>query len=284
MPEPQSGSTLCLRPEGFRRMAWVEWGRSEHPLVVCAHGLTRSGRDFDFLAHALASHYHVVCPDILGRGQSDWLVDPAGYAYPGYLSDMTTLISRFGSPPTLWIGTSMGGLIGMLMAALPGSPVQYLVMNDVGPFIDDASLESIRNYVGDTPLFPDYSAAKSLVLDRYADFGPIPESRQDHFVRYSLKSDPESGGFRFHYDPAIGLSLRATAGQDVGLWPVWESLTIPVLVLRGERSGLLSRETAHRMSMRPGTAVIEVKECGHAPSLMKEDQIDLLRSWISSIL
>jgi len=284
MPEPQSGSTLCLRPEGFRRMAWVEWGPSEHPLVVCAHGLTRSGRDFDFLARALTPRYHVVCPDILGRGQSDWLADSAGYAYPGYLSDMTTLISRFGSPPTLWIGTSMGGLIGMLLAALSGSPVQYLVMNDVGPFISDASLESIRNYVGDTPLFLDYSVAKTQILDRYADFGPIPESRQDHFVRSSLKSDSEGGGFRFHYDPAIGLPLRAAAGQDVDLWSVWESLTIPVLVLRGERSGLLSRETAHRMSMRPATTVIEVKECGHAPSLMEEDQIRLVTKWIFSIL
>lgn len=262
-------------------MVWSEWGDESSPVAVCAHGLTRSGRDFDFLAPHLAHQYRVVCPDILGRGRSDWLIDPSGYAYPAYLSDMAVLLARFDAHSIVWIGTSMGGLIGLFLAALPKSPVRCLVMNDIGPFIADSSLEQIRSYIEVTPSFPDYQAARAAILDRHAGFGPMTEQQKEHLVRYSLKyGHTGEDGFQLHYDPAIGLVLQAAAGQDVDVWSVWESLTIPVLVLRGKQSSLLSRDTLDRMEKRPGTTVVEVDGCGHAPSLMAEDHICIIGDWL----
>lgn len=262
-------------------MVWSEWGREDFPVVICAHGLTRSGRDFDFLARYLAHQYRVVCPDILGRGRSDWLIDPSGYLYPAYLSDMAVLLARFEADSVAWIGTSMGGLIGLFLAALPKSPLRYLIMNDIGPFIADSSLRQIRSYVEMTSSFPDYQASRTAILDRHVGFGPMTELQKEHVVRYSLKSGHTGeDGFQLHYDPAIGLALQATAGQNVDVWSIWESLTIPVLVLRGKQSDLLSRDTLDRMEKRSGTTVVEVDGCGHAPSLMAEDQICIIGDWL----
>ncbi len=269
-----------LRPEGFRRMAYVEWGAAAAVetagTVVCVHGLTRQGRDFDALAEALAGQgRRVLCPDVLGRGASDWLVDKSGYAYPQYLADMATLLVRSGAETVDWVGTSMGGLIGLFLAATPGSPIRRLVINDIGPLVPADGLLRIGTYVGEDPLFPDLEAASARLRERTATYGPLPAERWEAVVRHSTRPDPEGKGWRLAYDPAIALAFQAVQpDQPIDLWALWDRVTVPVLVIRGARSDLLPAEVVVEMQGRgPGCQVVEVPEAGHAPWLMTPDQM-----------
>ncbi len=170
-------------------MAYAEWGAAEAARVVlCVHGLTRSGRDFDRLAAALAaSGCRVVCPDVVGRGSSDWLEDPAGYAYPQYLADMTALIARLDVEAVDWVGTSMGGLIGMMLAAQPGTPIRRLVINDIGPFIPKAALARIGDYLGQDQSFADLEAAEAHLRTVHAPFGPLTDAQWEHLTLHSVR-------------------------------------------------------------------------------------------------
>ena len=149
MTEPRLNHVLCLDPHGLHRLAYWEWGDSANPhVVVCAHGVSRQGRDFDTLARELSTHCRVVCPDFAGRGQSDWLTDPNAYAIPNYVSDVVTLLARLHAQTVDWVGTSMGELIGLGLASLKNMPLRRLVLNDVGPTIEPLSVERIREYLG----------------------------------------------------------------------------------------------------------------------------------------
>lgn len=266
-----------LRPEGFKRMAYTDWGDATAPqTVVCVHGLTRNGRDFDALAETLTAdgRRRVLCPDVLGRGRSDWLTDKTGYAYPQYMADMTTLLARSGADAVDWVGTSMGGLIGLFVAATPGNPIRRLVINDIGPLVPAEGLMRIGTYVGEDTLFPDLSAVAQRIAERTATYGPVPEERWEALVRHSTRPDPEGGGYRLGYDPAIALAFQAVQpGQPIDLWALWDRITVPVLVIRGAKSDLLPAEVAAEMQRRgPGCQVVEIPDVGHAPWLMTPDQ------------
>jgi pimeloyl-ACP methyl ester carboxylesterase len=279
---PREGRVLCLSSGRFHHMHYVEWGDAEDPRVlVCVHGLTRQGRDFDVLADALSAHYRVVCPDVAGRGKSDWLADPTAYTYQQYMADMAVLIAHLEVEAVDWVGTSMGGLIGIMLAALPQTPIRHLVLNDVGPLVPKAALERLAGYVGEDPHFPNLDAAEAYIRRVAAPFGPLADWQWRHLTVHAVREDPQ-GGYRLAYDPEIAAPLQATeALEDVNLWPVWEAVAAPTLVLRGGQSDLLLPETAEAMTRSgPKADLVEFPECGHAPALLDDHQVALVRDWL----
>lgn len=271
---------LGLGPGGFHRIAYVEWGTPDNPRVcICVHGLTRNGRDFDELAQALRADWRVVCPDVVGRGDSDRLADPVGYGYPQYLDDANALIARVGAARVDYVGTSMGGLIGMMLAAQRNSPIRRLVMNDVGPFIPKAGLDRIGGYVGKDPRFADINEAEAALRRTATTFGLKTDDEWRRFTERSVRPVGD-GKLGLAYDPAIALGFNQ-AIKDIDLWKIWDRVQCPVLVLRGAESDLLTRETAEQMKSRgPGAAVVEFPGCGHAPALMDPAQISAVRDWL----
>ncbi len=271
----------CLSPAGFHRLSYTEWGDAGRPVLVCVHGMTRNGRDFDTLAGAMADRYRVACPDVVGRGRSDWLADHRYYGYPQYMADMTTLLARLDVDSVDWVGTSMGGLIGMMLAAQPNSPIRRLVINDIGPFIPGAFLARLRDYVGTDPRFDDLAMLESYLRQVHAPFGPLDDDEWRHLATHSARN--RDGGLGLAYDPAIAqAAFTGEEPEDVELWEVWERVRCPVLVLRGAESDLLLAGTVERMrASGPGCAAVEIEGCGHAPSLMPADQIAVVRDWLA---
>lgn len=276
-------SFLGLGPSGFHRIAYTEWGdKAAQRVCICVHGLTRNSRDYDMFAAVLQRDFRVVCPDVAGRGQSDWLADPAQYDFPQYVNDMAGLIARVGSPAVDWVGTSMGGIIGMAVAAQKNSPIAKLVLVDVGPFIPKASLDRIGGNVGNDNRFPDLAAAEAYFRTVSAPFGPLTDAHWRHIAEHGTRPDGE-GALRLHYDPKIASRFGDGAAADVDLWYLWDAIGCPVLVVRGADSDLLLRETADEMTRRgPKAAVIEVAETGHAPMLMDGPTIEAVRAWLLS--
>lgn len=279
-----------LRPQGFFAMAYGVWGEEGADLVpaVCVHGLTRNGRDFDPLARTLASAGRtVVCPDVLGRGRSAWLPVAAGYSLPLYVSDLAALLARLDVRSVDWIGTSMGGLIGTILAGMPQTPLRSLVLNDVGPVVARPAIERIGSYVGEDRVFADLAAVEAHLRHVHAPFGALPDAEWRTMALHSSRT-AQGGGFRLHYDPRIGEALRAMPPDDVTLWPLWDAIKCPVLLIRGESSDLLTRETVAEMARRgPGAAgqltVVEIPGCGHAPTLSSEAQIRIVTDWLQKL-
>jgi pimeloyl-ACP methyl ester carboxylesterase len=275
----REGAVRCLDPHGFHWLRYVEWGDAANPRVlVCVHGLTRNGRDFDHVARALADAYRVVCPDMPGRGRSDWLRDPADYNYPVYTGDLTVLMARLGAENVDWLGTSMGGILGMMLAAMPGSPVRKLVMNDVGCMIPKAAIERIGRYLGKDPA---YATIEALEADMRSasPFGELTPEQWRHLAITSSKQN-EKGEWQFRYDPGIAVNFHAAPPADVDLRAFWSGIHGPVLVIRGEHSDLLLRETAQEMRRRPRTELVEVPRTGHCPMLMDDMQVGAVRRFL----
>lgn len=271
-----------LSPAGFHDVAYTEWGDpTAARTIVCCHGLTRNGRDFDALATQLAKHARVICPDIVGRGKSDWLRDPAHYAYPQYCADMNTLIARLDVAELDWVGTSMGGLIGMTLAAQSGTPIRRLVINDVGPFVPKTALLRISDYVGLDNRFSSLGAVETHLRKVLAPFGALTDAQWQHLVMHGHRQRPD-GTFGLAYDPAIAINVKM-AVQDWDLWPVWDRITVSTLVLRGADSDLLLPQTADDMTQRgPRAQLVTWPGMGHAPALMAPDQIGLIEEWLTA--
>ena len=281
-PEPRRRSVQCASARGLHRIAYREWGDPRNrDVLICVHGLTRTARDFDALAAALCGHFRVVCPDLAGRGDSDRLADPMLYALPQYVADMVTLIARLDTEAVNWLGTSLGGLVGMALAAQSASPVARLVLNDAGPVVTKTSLERIASYVGKTMQFASVEDAVRNVRAISAPFGPHTDA-QWRFLTETWLRQNEDGTWRAHYDPRIGDAYRATLPEkDLELWPLYDAVRCPTLVLRGEQSDLLSRDTTRAMMRRgPKAKVVEVPGVGHAPTLLHEDQIAMVREFL----
>lgn len=285
MTEPRLDSVQCLGARGLHRMAYVEWGDPANPRVlVCVHGLARQGRDFDTFARSMSDRYRVVCPDVVGRGRSDWLADPAGYQIPAYVADMVTLLARLNAQELHWVGTSMGGLIGLGLAALPKSPVARLVLNDVGPAIEAAALQRIGTYLGQPRHFASLEEAADYLWSISASFGPHAREQWLALTRPMLRPDGE--GFALHYDPAIAVPFRAITPEsaragEAMLWASYDALRCPTLLVRGADSDLLSRDTALAMTQRgPKARLVEFEGVGHAPTLVAPDQIAAVREFL----
>jgi len=279
MTAMREGSVLCLDPHGFHRMRYTEWGDPHNPRVlVCVHGLTRNGRDFDYLAGRLCDAYRVVCPDVAGRGRSDWLRDPKDYTYSAYLNDMAVLLASLHADTVDWLGTSMGGTFGMLLAALPGSPIRKLVLNDIGSVIPKAALQRISQYVGKEPTFDSLEAFEATMRD-FSPFGELTAEQWRHLAINVAKQD-EQGRWRARYDPGIAINFNESIAADVDLRSYWNTLHGPVLVIRGADSDLLLPATLEEMCRRPRTETLVVPRTGHAPMLMDDFQVGAVRHFL----
>jgi pimeloyl-ACP methyl ester carboxylesterase len=285
--QPRLREVPVLGRDGFRLLAYTEWGPSNAAqTIVCVHGVSRNGRDFDVLAADLAEcGARVVCPDLPGRGRSDWLSSPAHYTDRAYMRAMATLIARLDVKQVDWVGTSLGGHIGMMLAAQPDTPIRRLVLNDFGARVSAAALRRIGVYLRRSWHFDTIEQAETHLHDILAPFGRLTDEQWRHLTMHSL-STVARGGFRFHYDPAIAGRFTVPLFVDVVLWQLWERIACPVLVLRGEDSDLLSPETVAAMRQRGAAAragcveVASIPGCGHAPALMDDAQIALVRDFL----
>jgi pimeloyl-ACP methyl ester carboxylesterase len=280
--DPELRTVTCAHPGGLHRLAYWEWGAPDNPdVVVCVHGLTRTGRDFDLLARRLAGTHRVVCPDMIGRGRSDRVADASLYQIPQYVADCVTLIARLDVPAVAWVGTSMGGLIGMLLAALDGAPVSRLLLNDVGPVLSTAGLDRIRDYVGSDPTFASFEEGVATVRRIAADFGPLSDAQWRMLAEHTVV--PRDGGrWGFHYDPRIAEPIRAQPGEAPAAWPLWDRIRCPTWVVRGERSDLLSAAVADEMTRRgPRARRVDVAGVGHAPTFLPDDQIAIVERFLA---
>jgi pimeloyl-ACP methyl ester carboxylesterase len=311
-------SFSSLGPHGFHRIAYTAWGdRASLRRVLCMHGLTRNARDFDWLARALQGDSHVVCMDAAGRGASEWLEHKPDYTFRLYQADAAALIARITAPASGgrggawfsdnpgfsgnpaagdatvdWVGTSMGGLIGMLLAAQPRSPIRRLVLNDVGPFVPWSALMRFKSSLMMRSTYPSIEQAEAVLRQSCAAWGPISEAQWAHLVQHSILRT-EDGEYTFACDPRIadatawGFSPDARVGTrnllGLELWSVWDHVRCPVLILRGKESEVLVRETVEQMQRREArTEVVEFDGVGHAPALMAPDQIAAVRRFLSS--
>jgi len=283
--EPRLQHVQCLDSKGLHRMAYWEWGDAANPkVVVCVHGLARQGRDFDSLASELGKDFRVVAPDVVGRGQSDWLVDPSGYQLPAYVADMVTLLARLDAQSVSWVGTSMGGLIGLGLASLPKTPVQRLVLNDVGPTIQAEAIARIGAYLGQPLRWSSLEEAADYLLGISAGFGTHTREQWLALTRPMLK--PDGDGFKLHYDPNIAVPFKAMTPElakagEAALWMAYDALKCPTLLLRGADSDLLTRDTALAMTQRgPKARLHEFANVGHAPMLVVPEQVAVVKEFL----
>ncbi len=271
-----------------RRLAYTHFGEPDNPRVlVCVHGVSRLGRDFDRLAETLSGRYRVICPDMAGRGESDPLACAEDYGYGVYLSDIKALLEELGARHVHWVGTSMGGLIGMMLAAEAETPITRMVINDIGPVIPKTALQRIGTYLGSAGWFRDAAAGEAYLRQVHASFGPLTDDEWAHLAAHSFKPAPDGdarrgGGLVLHYDPNIAEPFKAGSDEDIVLWNIWERIRCPVLVLRGAESDLLSSETAAEMARRgPAADIATLAGIGHAPALMNPGQIAIVREWLA---
>lgn len=315
MTEPTLHYVACDDAQGGHRMAYWQWGdaRSAH-VVICVHGLTRQGRDFDMLAQAIVAraggNVRVVCPDVVGRGRSDWLRDPAFYQVPVYAADMVALIAQLQREQAIdtldYLGTSMGGLIGFVLAGhkeLPlARPIRRFIANDVGPTIEPAAVQRIGAYVGQSGRFASAQAAADAMWALSTTFGPhtpaqwlalsqhmvVPASQRtaDGAAKVDASDDKASESWVLHYDPAIGVALRAITPEAAAqggaiMWGLYDAIDARTLLLRGAVSDLLSRETALAMTQRgPHAKLVEFDGVGHAPTLVDPAQIAVVTDFL----
>ncbi|MDQ2819598.1 MAG: alpha/beta hydrolase [Pseudomonadota bacterium] len=284
-------SVQCSSVAGLHRIAYKQWGDPSNPRVlVCVHGVTRVSDDFDALAQSLCTDYRVICPDIAGRGRSDKLALAGLYTVPQYVADMVTLIARVtnvpGSDGTVdWFGTSMGGLIGMVLASLPSNPIRRLVLNDIGPIIDPVALARIGDYIGQDLSFTSFEEGAAFVRAVSASFGPHSDAEWRKLAADVLRRGVD-GLWRRHYDMALAESFKAatpaTAERDeAALWGAYDAITCPTLLVRGADSDLLSAATAQMMTQRgPRPQLVEIPGVGHAPTFMQPDQIAIARAFL----
>lgn len=286
MTQPRIKMVQCLSPAGLHPMAYQTWGDEKNPRVlICVHGVTRVSDDFDCLAESLSEHYRVICPDVVGRGRSGWLRDPRHYLVPQYVSDMVTLIARLDVAQVDWVGTSMGGLIGMGLAALPDSPVRKMVLNDIGPNLNFPALLRIGEYIAQDVRFENFEQGRDYIRTVSAPFGPHSDAEWDKLARDVLREDLD-GQWRRHYDPAIakgfeGLTEEGTKRGEAALWAAYDAVRAPVLLVRGSESDLLTPDCAQEMTQRgPRAQRVDLPGVGHAPTFMHDDQISLVRNFL----
>ncbi len=286
MNEAKLSSVQCLSPGGLHRMVYKEWGARDNPAVVlCIHGITRVSDDFDSLAQELARDFRVICPDVVGRGRSARLAQAQHYTPSQYLADMVTLIARLDVASLQLVGTSMGGLVGMLLASLPDTPISRMVVNDVGPAVEPVALQRIAAYLGQAVSFATEDEGIAYVRQLSASFGPHTEEQWRKLGRDALRQNQE-GKWERNYDlriaePVKAMTPESAARAEAAMWAAWNAIRCPVLLLRGQESDLLSPDTAQRMTQSgPRARLVEFAGVGHAPTLLQQDQIDVVAGFL----
>lgn len=278
--QPRHKYIKSLASSGFHDIHYVEWGPAKSDKnVICLHGFSRNGRDFDYLAKNLVgAGYRVICPDIPGRNKSDWQPNLSDYNIPKHMSEMMTLIARLDVEFLDWIGTSMGGIIGMGLASFENTPIQNLVINDVGPFIPAPPLSRIKQYLSLMPEFKTYESAKKYLQQLLQPFGISTEEHLNHMAEHSFSKN-EYGSYVLNYDPKIVDSFR---DEETDLWHVWNTISCPTLVLRGIDSEVLTKDTVEKMLERNTVDFAQFNGAAHAPALMDQEQIDTIVNWLEA--
>ena len=271
----------CITPAGLHRMAYREWGDPDNDRVlVCVHGLTRVSNDFDAFAQAVADDYRVICPDVAGRGRSDRLRDPMLYQLPTYVGDMVTLLARADARTVHWFGTSMGALIGMILASLPDSPIERMILNDAGPVLGAQAIARIGSYVGETPRFASIDDAEAYIRRITAPFGPHTDAQWRFLTEVVMRRDGDA--WIRHHDPALAVPFKSAPQTDTTLWHLYDAIRCPVLAVRGEQSDLLSPETHAEMATRgPKAELVTIAGVGHAPTFLHDDQIAIAKEFLT---
>lgn len=284
IPPMREHRVQCVSYAGLHNIAYTEWGDPGNPRVLlCLHGLTRNGRDFDFLAQSLSDEYRVVCPDIVGRGKSDWLQNKSLYTLTQYATDMVTLIARLNTDSVDVVGTSLGGVVGMSLASMKNSPVRRLVLNDSGPQIAASALRRIAGHLGGSKCFKTVKEAEAFVREVNKPFGNLTDAQWWHLTEHSLRKT-ETGDYEFAYDPGLARAfLFVNFIPDVPMWLLYDPIQCPTLVIRGAESDLLTRATVDAMQARgPRAEAVEIPGVGHAPMLMDDEQVDIVRNFLLS--
>ena len=286
MTDPRFKQVQCISPAGLHTMAYKEWGDPHNPkALVSVHGVTRVADDFDNLARALCDEYRVVCPYVAGRGRSDRLRDPNHYQLPQYVSDMVTLLARLDAGTVDWFGTSMGGLIGIGLASLPGNPVRKLILNDIGPALNPAALARIGDYIGQEVRFAGFEQAVDYIREISLPFGPHSDAEWRKLAADVLRQDKD-GQWTRNYDLGLALPFKMVTPEgarqaEAALWAAYDAIKCPTLLVRGAQSDLLTAEVARQMTERgPHAQLAEIAGVGHAPTFMHDDQIALARRFL----
>lgn len=279
-------SVQCISPDGLHKMAFKEWGDADNPnVLVCVHGLTRVSDDFDVLARALSDKFRVICPDVVGRGRSGWLRNSQNYQIQQYVADMVTLFARLKAEQISWLGTSMGGMIGMAIASLKENPIQKLILNDIGPNLNVTALTRISQYVSQPMRFTTFDEASHYIRSISQTFGEHTEEEWHKICRDVLRKDKDGMWIR-HYDLNLGMAMQAinpdlAQAMQVMMWAAYDSISCPTLVLRGAESDLLLADTAIQMTERgPRAKLVEFENVGHAPTLVHDDQIAPIKDFL----
>ncbi len=288
--EPELHFVECKAADGaLHRMAFWSYSpsaqldNSDRPLIICAHGLTRNGRDFDVLASQLCDRFRVIAVDFVGRGRSDRLTDPMQYGIPQYVQDSGVLLARFSGQSIYWIGTSMGGIIGMVLGAMKPSPIVGLILNDIGPVISPVGLTRIGSYVGESVELKTYAQAKAMVIANSAPFGQHTDEQWEYFVRHYVRQEGDQ--WVLNHDPAIAIPFRASGTQQASLWPYYDAIECPTHVLRGVDSDLFEHKIMIEMSQRgPKASYDEIADVGHAPTLMPADQVSKVQNALAKMM
>jgi pimeloyl-ACP methyl ester carboxylesterase len=286
LPEPdRQGFVTGLSTVGFHRIAYSEWGPADsRRVVVCVHGLTRQGRDFDYLASSLAARdCRVICPDLVGRGRSDCLPNAFDYVFPQYCADMGTLLAASGATDVDWVGSSLGGLIGMILAGLPGSPIRRLVVNDIGPRVPLTAGLRVSSLLSSIPTtFPSMEVAEAHFRATFNTYGELDDAHWGHITRHSVAWDPAVSAYRMLYDPKITKAFQWLWYYSMGLQSYWRDIKCPVLVIRGEESDFLTCDIAEEMRRaKPDIVFHDVPGVGHMPMLMTPSQIEPVLTFLT---
>jgi pimeloyl-ACP methyl ester carboxylesterase len=267
-------------------MAYKEWGGPDNSnVLVCVHGVTRVSDDFDNMARDLCDRYRVICPDVVGRGRSGWLRDPRHYQLPQYVADMVTLLARLNAGKVDWVGTSMGGLIGIGLASLQDNPIRKLVLNDIGPALNFAALSRIGDYIGQEVRFSTFEQAAEYIRSISAPFGPHTDEQWHKLASDVLRQDKDGQWIR-HYDLALAIPFKegtaeSTQRGEAMLWAAYDAVACPTLVIRGAESDLLTPDVAQQLTRRgPKAKLVELAGVGHAPTFMQADQIAVVRQFL----
>ena len=266
---------------GLHRLAYTDWGDIENPnVLICSHGLTRNKHDFDVLAKKLSPKRRVVCFDLPGRGESSWLNNKLAYDYNQYAIDALMIIARTGANKVSWLGTSMGGLLGMTLASLESSPIEQLILNDIGPFVPKSALLRIADYVGKPPCFDTSEELEHYIRTIYADFGELTKEQWQHIKLYSQRV-LENGQLSLNYDPDIAKAFNSKPLEDIDLWSVWKKIQQRTLVIHGVDSDLLEPSTAKKMiKTHANSTLLEIPNTGHSPALMNSTDINAIERWL----
>lgn len=286
MIEARHKHVQCLSPAGLHNMAYNEWGDPRNAKVLlCVHGVTRVADDFDDVARALCQDYRVVCPYVAGRGRSDHLRNPNFYQLPQYVSDMVTLLARLEAGTVDWLGTSMGGLIGIGLTSLPRNPVRKLILNDIGPTLNPDALTRIGDYIGQAVRFPTFDLAAAYIREISLPFGPHSDAEWRKLAADALVQD-QDGQWTRNYDLALAVPFKAITPEiarqsEAALWAAYDKISCDTLLIRGAQSDLLTPEVAQQMTQRgPKAQLVEIPGVGHAPTLVHPEQIEIVRRFL----